>query len=284
MQFTQVPADTFATIQMNAGILVDSFTPATGVIGNILGATTGGLSFNANPTYEDFGSDVDNVPANTKQLKRVTAYDPAVSGNFVTMSNALAAMLSGLGNASGNKFTPAHGFITNATHDIWLVGDYSNQNYGAANAGYVAIRIINGLNTAGFQWSTTKDGKGQFAFDFHGHYDLNDIDTPPFEIYVKTGTGTLASLTVASVAGTDVGDTNITVTGYTLGSGESYVYQTAADTAPTVAWGDSVTTWTALTSGEDITPTSGHTKITVAVKDSNGKAIGSGSATITVKT
>lgn len=188
MQFSQVPADTFSTIQMNAGILVDNFTPNTGVIGNILGATTGGLTFNANPTYEDFGADVDNVPANTKQLKRVTAYDPAVSGNFVTMSATLAAQLGGLGTSSSGKFTPAHGFVTEVVDDVWIIGDYSDKNTGAANAGYVAIHIIDALNTAGFQWSTTKDGKGQFAFDFHGHYDIASPDTVPFEIYVKAGT------------------------------------------------------------------------------------------------
>lgn len=191
MQFTQVPATTFSTLQMNAGILVDEFTPATGVIGNILGATTGGLTFNANPTYEDFGADVDNVPANTKQLKRVTAYDPAVSGNFVTMSAALAAKLSGAGAmASGDSthFVPAHGFVTDVVDDVWIIGDYSDKNTGAAKAGYVAIHILDALNTAGFQWSTTKDGKGQFAFDFHGHYDLDSIDTVPYEIYVKAGT------------------------------------------------------------------------------------------------
>ena len=188
MQFSQVPADTFSTIQMNAGILVDEFTPNTGIIGNILGATTGGLTFNANPTYEDFGADVDNVPANTKQLKRVTAYDPAVSGNFVTMSAALAAQLGGLGTSSSGKFTPAHGFVTEVVDDVWIIGDYSDKNTGAANAGYVAIHIIDALNTAGFQWSTTKDGKGQFAFDFHGHYDITSPDTVPFEIYVKAGT------------------------------------------------------------------------------------------------
>ena len=177
MQFSQVPADTFSTIQMNAGILVDEFTPNTGIIGNILGATTGGLTFNANPTYEDFGADVDNVPANTKQ-----------SGNFVTMSAALAAKLGGLGTSSSGKFTPAHGFVTEVVDDVWIIGDYSDKNTGAANAGYVAIHIIDALNTAGFQWSTTKDGKGQFAFDFHGHYDITSPDTVPFEIYVKAGT------------------------------------------------------------------------------------------------
>ena len=54
-KFTKVPTDTFEKLQLNAGILVDSFTPATGAIGNILGATTGGINFTTNPTFTDFG-------------------------------------------------------------------------------------------------------------------------------------------------------------------------------------------------------------------------------------
>lgn len=284
MQYTQVPATTFQQLQINAGIMTDDFTPSTGVIGNLLGATTGGISFNANPNYEDFGEDVDNVPANTKQLKRVVSYDPTASGNFVTMSAALAAQLSGPGAAASGDSThyvPEHGFATGIADDIWIIGDYSDKNTGAANAGYVAIHIKDAINTVGFQWTTTKNGKGQFAFEFHGHYDLSNPDTVPYEIYVKAGTG-LAPLTVTSEAGSSTGKSTITVSGYSLGSGESYVYQTAATTAPSVAYGDNVSAWTALTSGNDITPTEGHTKITVVVKDSNGKAIGSGTATLIV--
>ena len=191
MEFSKVPNDTFSTLQMNAGILVDEFTPETGVIGNIIGATTGGLSFNANPTYEDFGSDVDNVPANTKQLKRIRSYDPAVSGNFVTVTAAMAKELNGAGDfATGDEthIIPSHVLKDTDFNDIWLVGDYSDKNTGTGKAGYVAIHIIDALNTTGFQWTTTKDGKGQFAFDYHGHYDMTNPDVVPFEIYVKTGT------------------------------------------------------------------------------------------------
>ena len=285
MLYTQVPANTFETLQMNAGIITDNFTPATGVIGNILGATTGGLTFNSNPEYTDFGADIDNVHANTWQLKHISGYDPALSGNFMSITSLLAKMLAGAGAYATGDTThiiPSHKLTEDDFKDFWAIGDYSANNNGVGTAGYVAIHIMHGLNTGGFQWSSTKDGKGQFAFDFHGHYDMTDIDTVPFEIYVKAGTGTLAALTVTSVAGTETGDTKITVSGYTLGSGESYVYKTAESTAPSVAWGDNVSTWTALTSGSDITPTSGHTKITVAVKDSNGEAVGSGSATLTV--
>lgn len=191
MQYTKVPATTFQNIQINAGIMVDEFTPSTGVIGNILGATTGGLTFNTNPEYQDFGEDVDNVPANTKQLKRVLRYDPTISGNFVTVSAALAKKLSGAGAIDGTdttKFTPSHALKDADFEDIWIIGDYSDKNEGERAAGYVAIHVKDALNTAGFQWTTTKDGKGQFAFEFHGHYDLTNIDTVPYEIYVKAGT------------------------------------------------------------------------------------------------
>ena len=75
MKFTQVPTDTFENLVLNAGILVDEFTPSSGVIGNILGATTGGIEFSTNPTYTDFGEDIDNVPENTKQLKRLKSFN-----------------------------------------------------------------------------------------------------------------------------------------------------------------------------------------------------------------
>lgn len=191
MQYTKVPANTFQTLQINAGIMVDDFTPATGEIGNIMGATNSGLTFNSNPEYEDFGEDIDNVPANTKQLKRVKSYDPAASGTFLTMTAALAAALAGAGvidPEDATHFIPSHVLQDSDFKDIWVVGDYSDKNAGAATAGFVAVHVKNALNTTGFQWSSTKDGKGQFAFEFHGHYDLTNVDDAPYEIYVKAGT------------------------------------------------------------------------------------------------
>lgn len=53
MKFTKIPADTFQKLQINAGILTTDFTPATGTIGEAgqIGATTGGISYSATPTY-----------------------------------------------------------------------------------------------------------------------------------------------------------------------------------------------------------------------------------------
>lgn len=192
MQFDQVPSDLLETLQLNAGILTDGFTPATGVINNILGATTGGITFNSNPNYVDFGEDVDNVPPNTWQMKRITYYDPAISGTFVSLSStARVKQLIGaatVDTTDTTKIVPNHTLTENDFADIWWIGDYSDKNTGAAKAGYVAVHVINALNTTGFQITSTKDGKGQFPFEYHGHYDYDDISVAPFEVYLKAGT------------------------------------------------------------------------------------------------
>ena len=191
MEYTKVASDAFEKMQLNAGIVVDGFTPATGVIGNILGATKGGLSFDANPSYEDFGEDVDNVPANTRQLKRLLGYDPVLSGTFVTVTAALAAKLAGAAAAENAHVVPAAELTSAHFADVWVIGDYSAHNEGTGSgqsyAGFAAVHIKNALNTKGFSWQSAKNGKGEFPFEFHGHYDITDIDDAPWEIYVRAG-------------------------------------------------------------------------------------------------
>ena len=190
MKFTQIPADTFAQLQLNAGILCDSFTPATGTVGNILGATTGGITFASNPTFEDWGADIDNCPNNTKQLKRVTAYDPSMSGTFLTVTGASLKQLVGAATSTDEgdvvKVTPMQALQDSDFKEVWWIGDYSDVNTGSG-AGFLAIHLIDALNTGSFQIKSTKNAKGNFAFDFHGHYDLEDPETVPFELYMMVG-------------------------------------------------------------------------------------------------
>lgn len=202
-KFTQVPADTFQKLQLNAGILTDGFTPNTGSLGtaSILGATSGGINFATNPTYVDFGEDVDNVPANTKELKHLQSFDPVMSGTFLTCTPDLADMLVGPADTSSNHVVPRSKLETADFKDIWWIGDYSNINSDATasgtggtdgTAGFIAIHLMNALNTSGFQIQSTKDSKGTFSFEFHGHYSIDSQDTVPFEIYVKSGTTPVA--------------------------------------------------------------------------------------------
>lgn len=191
-KYTQVPSDTFEKLQLNAGILVDGFTPATGVIGNILGATTGGIQFSTNPEFTDFGEDIDNVPNNTMELKHLNQFDPQMSGTFLTCTPSLVKSLVGagdVGTTDTTKVIPRAELLVDDFEDVWWIGDYSDVNTGA-NAGFIAIHLMNSLNTAGFQIQSSKNEKGQLAFEFHGHYSLEDQETVPFEIYVKAGAET----------------------------------------------------------------------------------------------
>ena len=190
MKFTQIPSDTFQKLILNAGILVDGFTPATGVIGNLLGATTGGIQFTTNPEFTDFGEDIDNCPNNTMELKKLDSFDPQMSGTFLTVTPAVAKQLIGPADIDGSDAThvvPRADLLTTDFKEVWWIGDYSDVNTGA-NAGFLAIHLKNALNTGGFQIQSEKNNKGQLAFEFHGHYSIEDTTEVPFEIYIKAGT------------------------------------------------------------------------------------------------
>ena len=188
-KYTKIPTTTFQQIQINAGVLLSEFNPSTPAVADakILGATTGGINFTATPSFVDFGEDIDNCPKNTLQLKRLDDWEIKCSGNFVTVSAALAERLTAAGDLSGEKITPRRDISTSDFKELWLVGDYSDKN-GETNGGYVAIHMLNTLSTGGFQIQTGDKAKGQFAFEFTAHFSMDAQDTVPFEIYVHAGT------------------------------------------------------------------------------------------------
>lgn len=189
MKYTQIPATAFQNIQLNAGILVDGFTPSTGIIGKLLGATTGGVNFKDTVEYKDFGEDIDNCPKNMLELKQLDSHDVKMSGTFVTLSAATAKMLAAaadVDDSDASHIIPRNDILVTDFKDIWWIGDYSDKNTGD-NAGFVAIRLINALNTGGFQIQSTDKGKGQFAFEFTGHYSMNNQDQVPYEVFIQQG-------------------------------------------------------------------------------------------------
>lgn len=189
MKYTQVPADTFEKLQLNAGVILNSFDPSTATMdrSNIIGATSGGVNFTATPTFIDFGEDIDDVPNNTKQLKRIDYYEAKLSGTMVTADTAIAKMLVAAADVSGNKVTPRMDLKVEDFKSIWWVGDYSDEN-GNTNGGFIAIELINALSNGGFQIQSGKKAKGTLSFEYLAHYDLDNPDTVPFNIYIKAGT------------------------------------------------------------------------------------------------
>ena len=189
MKFTQIPSTTFQKLQMNAGILVDSFTPATGVIGNIIGATTGGIKFNDTPTFKDFGEDIDNCPKNMMELKKLDSREVKMGGTFLTVDADSIKELVGIADIDENDAThiiPRSDIELTDFTSLWWIGDYSDVNTGD-NAGFLAIHLMRALNTAGFSIQSTDKEKSQFAFEYTGHYTMQNQEEVPYEIYVKSG-------------------------------------------------------------------------------------------------
>lgn len=192
MKFTQIPADTFKKLQLNAGVLLSTFTPATGAIvkNNILGATSGGVSFSAVPEYRDDGDNIDNCPKNMKELKRLDRWTATLSGTYLTVDTATAKSLlaaADINSSDATNVTPRADLATADFSDIWWVGDYSDKN-GSSTGGFIAIHMKDALSTGGFKIQSGDKAKGQFAFEYTAHYTNTSPETVPFEIYIKSGT------------------------------------------------------------------------------------------------
>lgn len=193
MKYTKIPTDTFKNLQLNAGVLLKSFDVETQTLAadSIVGATSGGVSFTAVPSRIDFGEDIDNCPKNTKELMRNDTWEAKMSGTFASVTKSLAKTLVGAADLSGSKITPRNDLAAADFFDLWWVGDYSEINEDGTStgkAGFIAIHLLNSLSTGGFSIQSSDKGKGQFEFEFTGHYSMEDQDKVPFELYIQEGT------------------------------------------------------------------------------------------------
>lgn len=108
MGYTVIPQDTFNELQVDAGVILKTFNPAspsTPADADIVCATTGGINIVCQGTFEDWGEDVDNCPNNTKELKRLTGWDCRFSTTCLAAS--AEAIKLGLGAADFTEATYA---------------------------------------------------------------------------------------------------------------------------------------------------------------------------------
>lgn len=190
MKYTKIPESTFSDLQLNAGVLLTSFSPATATVdaSAIIGATSGGVSITAVPSFTDYGEDIDNCPKNMKELKKLESWEIKASGTFVSANGSLVKMLASAADYTGSdgKVTLRNDLDDEDFSDLWWVGDYSDKN-GDKNGGFIACHMSNALSTGGFSLQSGDKAKGQFAFEFTAHYSIEAQDTVPFEVYVVDG-------------------------------------------------------------------------------------------------
>ena len=294
---TPLRRETYKSLQLNAGVfLVDfdlsSYTSAEGLKAalasaitdgsKLLGATRGGGSFVI--TRDIRQVEADGVRAKFKGSEIVDSADAYISTTIIEITPQHIKDV--LGNADIDDDVPGHVVVT-----IRLAiddGDYLPNIIwiGDTSEGFMAIELTDALNTADFTLTFADKNEGTANAEFHAHQEgVEYTDNLPVKLHWLYPTGTLGELTVSSAAGTNVGGTKITTTN-TLGSGEKYVYKTG-NTAPTIGYLEQADyTWTAWDGSADIdvgTALNGK-KITVAVLNSNDKAVKSGNTTLVVKT
>ena len=186
--FTVIPQSTFEEMQLDAGVLLTTFNPASPAApadADIICATTGGISASCVPTYYDLGEDVDNCPINTKELKHLDSWECTLGFTSLGVSPAQIKMALGAADIDGTdttKIVPRRDLEQTDFSDVWWVGD-------RADGGFVAIQLKNALSTDGFALTTTKAGKGQVAVTLTGHVSINAQDVVPMVFYSAEPTG-----------------------------------------------------------------------------------------------
>lgn len=143
------------------------------------------------------------------------------------------------------------------------------------------VATVSPLKFADYKIHDNPPGINGWLIEGRIYYDAFVLDNKAAAIYAHVIAPN--DLTITSVAGTAPGDSKITVT-ETAGTGEGLYYKVGA--APVyVIDGDTVTLsqWTALTSGSDITAATGSIITVIIANATSGEVVSGGTATVTAK-
>lgn len=186
MKFNKVNPEIFNQLQVEAGILLSNFDPTSTVDiddDDIICATSGGIKADCVPSYTDFGEDIDNVPNNTMELKRLDGYECTFAFTALNVTTNIIKTALGAADISTTdttKVTPRSELQLADFKPIWWVGDRTD-------GGMIAIKLLNALSTGGLSLQTTKKGKGQLSVTLTGHISIEHTDIVPMEFYVAEG-------------------------------------------------------------------------------------------------
>lgn len=242
--FTKVAEDAFNALQLDAGVLLTTFDPANPYVepssSQIIATTTGGINVVCEPTYSDFGEDVDNVPNNMMEFKHLDGWNCTMGFSSIKFNADNTVWSLGAADkttSSGiSKIVPRRDLEQSDFADIWWVGD-------KADGGAYAVLLKNALSTGGMNIQTTKNGKGTNAVTLTGHVSIHAQDVMPMEFYDIPASGSANKASVTQLL-TDVTST-YSATNVTLGSSLSATLSAAS--------GKSLSTVTVTMGGVDIT-------------------------------
>lgn len=224
-KFTLISEDAFDELQLDAGVILSRFDPASPVrpdSEDIIATTSGGINVVCTPSFEDFGEDVDNVPNNMKEFKKLTGWECRFSFTSIKFNAANTKFALGAADTTTGtgytKITPRRDLLqSDFTDELWWVGD-------KANSGAYAVCLKNALSTGGLSIQTSKNSKGTSAMDIMGHVSASDQDDMPMEFYEIEASSSSSTVTYTAVS--PVGTENPSEEGWYVLSGNRYVLST----------------------------------------------------------
>ncbi len=164
----------------NFEVGVDTFDAAV-LAGKLLGATSGGGTFSAIPTYRKI--EIDGVIGDGKGLQAIDFWKVTIMANMKEISEQLIVDALGTGvsidGPAGYKLITAKNYVedTDYIDNITWVGKLSGEETP------VIIQVENALSMGGITLATADKGEAVMATTFTGHYDAGGLDEPPFKIY-----------------------------------------------------------------------------------------------------
>lgn len=224
-KFTLISEDAFDELQLDAGVILSRFDPASPVrpdSADIIATTSGGINVVCTPSFEDFGEDVDNVPNNMKEFKKLTGWECRFSFTSIKFNAANTKFALGAADTTNGtgytKITPRRDLLqTDFADEIWWVGD-------KANGGAYAVCLKNALSTGGLSIQTSKNSKGTSTMDIMGHVSASAQDDMPMEFYEIEASSSSSTVTYTAVS--PVGTENPSEQGWYVLSGNRYVLST----------------------------------------------------------
>lgn len=172
-------------------------TPAT-ASAKLIGATRGGNEFTAKPTVRDIP--VDGVKGKAKGLRILDDWDVSLTANVLEMKTSVldSALATGIVDTSSNLtydiVTAANAIVAGDYLDnVTFIGTIS----GSGNP--IIIQVFNALCVDGISIKSEDKKEAVLKLKFEGHYDTDNLSTPPFKIYYPKITADTTAPTVTVV-------------------------------------------------------------------------------------
>lgn len=179
---SRVTADFAENVQVEAGTLLKTFnvaSPKEPADADIVCATTGDFSITCVPETEDFFADVNNVPNNTMEGKRITGWNCGLTVSCLDVTEATLKLALGAATGSATAgVKPRANYSTTDFQTLYWIGDMVDEDK------LFVVVLRNTVSTGGLSMTTTKNGKGTLGLTLTPHASIANLDDIPMDFYL----------------------------------------------------------------------------------------------------